>query len=93
MAGQTGLEGPPLNGHLASRPRHSHALAEAPGTVREDITAASCWLCGIRLPVSQLVPDGQDACSDIRWYCRDAEACTARWTTQPRSEPGTAAAP
>lgn len=39
-----------------------------------------CWMCGIRLPVAQLVPDGGDACADIRWYCRDLRACTDRWT-------------
>ena len=39
-----------------------------------------CWMCGIRLPVTQLVPDGGHACADIRWYCRDLRACTDRWT-------------
>jgi len=27
----------------------------------------------------QLVPDGGDACADVRWYCRDARECTERW--------------
>jgi hypothetical protein len=27
------------------------------------------------------VPDGGQACADIRWYCKDAKACTERWTT------------
>jgi hypothetical protein len=40
----------------------------------------SCWLCGIRLDSGQMMPDGGDWCDDIRWYCRDAEACTQRWT-------------
>jgi hypothetical protein len=39
-----------------------------------------CWLCGIRLPTTQMVPDGGSACADIRWYCRDLRACTGRWT-------------
>jgi len=39
-----------------------------------------CWLCGIRLPTAQLVPDGGSACADVRWYCRDMRACTGRWT-------------
>lgn len=41
----------------------------------------SCWLCGIRLRVDQLVPDGGSACPDVRWYCRDMIGCTQRWTT------------
>jgi hypothetical protein len=41
----------------------------------------SCWLCGIRLHSSQMMPDGGNWCDDIRWYCRDAVACTGRWTT------------
>src|SRR5215469_5573946 len=46
-------------------------------------TAESCWLCGIRVPVYQLVADGGRGCADIRWYCRDVLACTARWTARP----------
>jgi hypothetical protein len=44
----------------------------------------SCWLCGIRLHQNQMVPDGSGACPDIRWYCKDAEACTERWTSDQR---------
>jgi hypothetical protein len=35
---------------------------------------------GIRLPAALMVPDGGSACADVRWYCRDLRACTARWT-------------
>lgn len=42
-----------------------------------------CWLCGIRLPVAQMVPDGGSACADVRWYCRDQRACTSRWAASP----------
>ena len=45
----------------------------------------SCWLCGIRLHSSKMMPDGGDWCDDIRWYCRDAEACTQRWTASRRA--------
>ena len=45
---------------------------------------ARCWLCGIRLPTAQMVPDGSSACADVRWYCRDLRACTGRWTVAPR---------
>ena len=30
-----------------------------------------------------LVPDGGQACADVRWYCKDAQACTERWTANP----------
>jgi hypothetical protein len=44
----------------------------------------SCWMCGIRLDSSEMMPDGGDWCDDIRWYCRDSRACTQRWTTSRR---------
>lgn len=40
---------------------------------------ARCWLCSASLHISQLVPDGTDACTDIRWYCADVPGCTERW--------------
>jgi len=33
-----------------------------------------------------MVPDGGQACADIRWYCQDAKSCTQRWTA---GRPGT----
>ena len=42
---------------------------------------AECSLCGIALPLGLLVPDGGQACADIRWYCKDAMSCAHRWTT------------
>ena len=47
-----------------------------------------CWLCGIRLPAAQLVPDGGSACADVRWYCRDLRACTGRWALPSPPYPG-----
>jgi hypothetical protein len=44
----------------------------------------SCWLCGIHRHKQQMVPDGSSACADIRWYCKDAQACTERWTSSRR---------
>ena len=44
----------------------------------------SCWMCGIRLHPSKMMPDGGDWCDDTRWYCRDVKACTQRWTTSRR---------
>ena len=40
-------------------------------------------MCGMALPLGLLVPDGGQACADIRWYCKDAKSCTERWTTAP----------
>jgi len=54
--------------------------AEQPGRLRP-LAAAQCSLCGIALPLGLLVPDGGQACADIRWYCKDARSCTERWTT------------
>jgi len=42
--------------------------------------SAQCSLCGIALPTDLMVPDGGQACADIRWYCQDAKSCTERWT-------------
>ncbi|HLI77759.1 MAG TPA: hypothetical protein VKV02_12500 [Acidobacteriaceae bacterium] len=44
------------------------------------LEVAECSLCGIALPLGLLVPDGGQACADIRWYCKDAMSCTQRWT-------------
>jgi hypothetical protein len=53
-------------------------------TQRDDrhrpLPSAQCSLCGIALPTGLMVPDGGQACADIRWYCKDAKACTERWT-------------
>jgi hypothetical protein len=47
-------------------------------------TVVSCWLCGIHLHKQQMVPDGSSVCTDIRWYCKDTQACTERWTSSRR---------
>ena len=44
------------------------------------LEVAQCSMCGIALPLGLLVPDGGQACADIRWYCKDAMSCTERWT-------------
>jgi len=61
------------------------ALAESPAAAPpgglRPLAVASCSLCGIARPLGLLVPDGGQACADVRWYCKDARACTERWTT------------
>jgi hypothetical protein len=60
----------------------------APGEARRrPLEVAQCSLCGIALPQGLLVPDGGDACADLRWYCKDARSCTERWTTARRPSP------
>jgi hypothetical protein len=49
--------------------------------------SAQCSLCGIALPTGLMVPDGGQACVDIRWYCKDAKSCTERWTARPGATP------
>jgi len=61
------------------------ALAESPaaaphGRLRP-LEVVQCSMCGIALPLGLLVPDGGQACADIRWYCKDARSCTERWIT------------
>jgi len=46
------------------------------------LQSAQCSLCGITLPLGLMVPDGGRACADIRWYCKDAQSCTERWTAR-----------
>ena len=47
---------------------------------RRALQVGRCALCSIELPLGLMVPDGGHACADLRWYCKDAEACTDRWT-------------
>jgi hypothetical protein len=54
------------------------------GLARSGPAVEPCWMCGIRLPVNQMVADGGHACGNVRWYCRDVRGCTERWTTRPR---------
>ena len=46
------------------------------------LQSVQCSLCGIALPIGMMVPDGGQACADIRWYCKDAKSCTERWTAR-----------
>jgi hypothetical protein len=67
-------------------PTGPRRVPSPPGAGRhggDDASFESCWMCGIRLPTSQMVPDGGHACPDLRWYCLDTRACTERWTARP----------
>jgi hypothetical protein len=63
------------------------------GPAARRAAAVSCWLCGIPLPQDQMMPDGDSACDDIRWYCRDTRACTERWTQARHQAQAAEAAP
>jgi hypothetical protein len=74
------------------------AWGESPLATRRDdrqrpLPTAQCSLCGIALPIGQLVPDGGRACADIRWYCQDAQSCTERWTGNLPRHPNIAPTP
>ena len=56
------------------------------------LQVATCSLCGLERPIGLMVPDGGDACADLRWYCKDAMSCTQRWTSRGREEPSAEAA-
>ena len=67
------------------------ALSKPSAAARRELRpleVAECAMCGIALPLAFLVPDGGQACADIRWYCKDARSCTERWTASrgPRDE-------
>jgi hypothetical protein len=78
----------PLSPETGPKPRPASprlTLAEPPAAAPRDrprpLEVAQCSMCGIALPLALLVPDGGQACADIRWYCKDAKSCTERWTT------------
>jgi hypothetical protein len=55
---------------------------ELPALAAPPPEAERCWMCGVRLPVTQMVADGGSACGDLRWYCLNVRECTGRWTTR-----------
>ena len=71
-------------GQVPASPRPMPA-GPPPGPAQRDrlrpLEVARCSMCGVTLPLGLLVPDGGQACDDIRWYCKDAQSCTERWTT------------
>jgi hypothetical protein len=66
---------------MAAEPSSAASTRER-GDGRRSLQAARCALCSIELPLGLMVPDGGHACADLRWYCKDAQACTDRWTSR-----------
>ena len=92
---ETGPEQLPVNSSLTL----PGPPAPTPSGRPRPLEVAQCSLCGIARPLGLLVPDGGQACADIRWYCKDAKSCAERWTTASRPRrahmpavPGTAVA-
>lgn len=66
---------------ITSGPAPATPLTAVQRSRPRPLEVAECSMCGVALPLGLLVPDGGQACDDIRWYCKDAMSCTERWTT------------
>jgi hypothetical protein len=77
----TGLETGPDQLAITPDPAPANPLTATPRSQPRPLEVAQCSMCGIALPLALMVPDGGQACADIRWYCKDAMSCTHRWTT------------
>ena len=77
----TSLEPRPVQNTTTSDPAPARPATATQRNSPRPLEVAQCSLCGIALPLGLLVPDGGQACADIRWYCKDAMSCTERWTT------------
>ena len=56
------------------------ATAEQGTSQLRPLEVAECTMCGVSRPLGLLIPDGGETCADVRWYCKDAQSCTERWT-------------
>jgi hypothetical protein len=100
MAADASLDPPALvaDGQMPGRfpLSHKRALPGSPAAAKDGgaggAAVRSCWLCGIRMAADHMVADGGPECADVRWYCADAPACTARWTTPRPASPAAARA-
>jgi hypothetical protein len=71
----------PAPAQLPTSPAPAQLPTAMPRNHPRPLEIAQCSMCGIALPLGLLVPDGGQACADVRWYCKDAMSCTERWTT------------
>ena len=77
----TRLEPRPDQNTTTSDPAPARPATATQRNQPRPLEVARCSLCGIALPLGLLVPDGGQACADVRWYCKDAMSCAQRWTT------------
>jgi hypothetical protein len=74
---------PSSNGAYADAvPAQAAGTPAGPAAAAPPVVVQTCWMCGVRLPATLMVPDGGAGCPDIRWYCQDARQCTERWTSR-----------
>jgi hypothetical protein len=76
----TRLEPRPDQNTTTADPAPARPAAATQRNQPRPLEVAQCSLCGIALPLGLLVPDGGQACTDVRWYCKDAMSCAKRWT-------------
>jgi hypothetical protein len=89
----TRLEPRPVQNTTTSGPAPATPATATQRNPPRPLEVAQCSLCGIALPLGLLVPDGGQACADIRWYCKDAMSCAQRWTANPPVHAHMSAAP
>jgi hypothetical protein len=76
----------PLPAKLRLAPADPAAAEQGEGRLRP-LEVGECTMCGVTRPLGLLVPDGGEACADVRWYCKDVRSCTERWTTALPQQP------
>jgi hypothetical protein len=76
----------PFPADLRLAPADPAAAEQGEGRLRP-LEVAECTMCGVTRPLGLLVPDGSEACADVRWYCKDVRSCTERWTTALPQQP------
>src|ERR1700733_3655252 len=80
MAMPSAWQPEPFPASLRLVPTDPATAEQGEGRLRP-LEVAECTMCGATRPLGLLVPDGGEACADVRWYCKDARSCTERWTT------------
>jgi hypothetical protein len=80
MAMPSAWQPEPFPANLRLIPTDPATAGQGEGRLRP-LEVAECTMCGATRPLGLLVPDGGEACPDVRWYCKDVKSCTERWTT------------
>jgi hypothetical protein len=86
MAMPSASQPEPFPASLRLVPTDPATVAQGEGRLRP-LEVAECTMCGVTRPLGLLVPDGGEACADVRWYCKDVKSCTERWTTALPQQP------
>src|SRR5580693_8623613 len=86
MAMPSASQPEPFPASLRLVPTDPTTTEQGEGRLRP-LEVAECTMCGVTRPLGLLVPDGGEACADVRWYCKDVRSCTERWTTALPQQP------